>query len=398
MEKHNIPQRYHFPSPGFLRYWQHGHGKHLAKVIDGNFPEETEIRKLTPLLMQADEQADRVIREVMLVDGFRKTHAWIEEGLPDPEAEGIPEALREIIRFTLTQPGWLDQQKLEAGARLCRRSGVKGFLVLRNYCLMGGYESSAINKPLIFTEALKKGAAKRTAETTEFWVKVTGENALSDPAGGLRECLIVRLMHAYARVSILDNPDWKTESWGIPVNQWDMIATNLGFSVVFLDGIRLLGINPASEETEGLFHFWKYVGYLLGIPAHLLPENEADAVRALYSWTITQPPADDDTKALAQALMNEPLTSDFLKKEWQKKRFLQVHLAYNYYFLGKDSCTTMGLPVKGWTIYPFMLRNLTRIREMASRFSLRSYEKSVRRNRKQQEKIAFFFLKGHGRR
>jgi len=261
---------------------------------------------------------------------------------------------------------------------------------------MGGYESAAINKPLIFTEALKKGAAKRMAETTEFWVKVIGEHALVEIVG-LKECLIVRLMHAYARESILKRSDWKTEEWGQPLNQWDMLATNLGFSIVFLDGLRLLGMKPSPEEVEGLFHFWKYVGYLLGIPEYLLPENEEDAIRSLYSWTITQPPADEDTKSLAIALMNEPLTSNYPEKSWQKKRIVQVHLGYNYFFLGKESCEAMGLPVKGWTIYPAILRLFTRLQEFINGLSHGAMKRSVLKNRRIQEKIAFVFLKGHGR-
>ena len=204
-------------------------------------------------------------------------------------------------------------------------------------------------------------------------------------------------MHAYARVSILKGEGWKTEEWGEPLNQWDMVATNLGFSIVFLDGLRLLGTDPSSEETAGLFHFWKYTGYLLGIPPEHLPENEEDAIRALYSWTITQPPADEDTKALARALMNEPLTSNYPVKSWQKKRVVQVHLAYNYFFLGRKSCEVMGLPVKGWTIYPAMLRSATRLQELLNRSSEKAQERSIAKNRRQQERIAFVFLKGYGK-
>ncbi len=54
---------------------------------------------------------------------------------------------------------------------------------------MGGYESSAINKPLIYTQALKKGAAKRMAETVEFWVHVTGEDAMQRDGIGFKSAI-----------------------------------------------------------------------------------------------------------------------------------------------------------------------------------------------------------------
>jgi len=389
-----IPKRYYFPSPGFTSYWNKGRGRKLAEKIARNFPTEDEIRAKIPWLFEIDQLADAVIREVMIPHGYPKTIQWIDQGLKGQNTSGIPQILMELLGFSTTKPHWLDLEKVEIGAKLCRRSGTRGFMVLRNYCLMGGYESSAINKPLIFTGALKKGAAKRTTETTDFWVKVIAERALEEPLLGIRECILIRLMHAYARVSILQRTDWKTEEWGEPLNQWDMIATNLGFSLVFLDGIQSLGIRPKPEEIPGLFHLWKYIGYLLGIPAEYLPETEEEAIRELYAWTINQPPADADTKEFARALMLEPYTSNFPKKDWQKKRAVQVHLSYNYYFLGSESCKAMGLPVKGRTIYPFLFRNITRLQEWWYSTSKRAFEKGVKNRRKNQEHIAHLYLQG----
>lgn len=346
------------------------------------------------MLFHVDELADRVIREVMMVDGFHQTMAWIDNYLSGKKKSKIPQILIELLDFSVKRPDWVNTEKIEKGARLCRRSGTRGFMVLRNYCLMGGYESAAINKPLIFTGALKKGAAKRTSETTDFWVKVVDENALENPETGIKECVKIRLMHAYARVSILQGTDWRKDDWGEPLNQWDMMATNLGFSLVFLDGIRSLGISPSQNEVEGLFHFWKYVGYLLGIPSKVLPDTEEEAIRELYAWTITQPPADADTQELAKALMLEPMTTKFPTKLWQKKRFVQVHLAYNYFFLGKNSCEAMGLPVKGWTIYPALLKFITKIQEAYYKTSERAFARGVESRRKEQVKIANLYLNG----
>ena len=387
------PSRFYFPSPGFTRYWNEGRGKKLAEKIDRKFPTEIEIQQKIPWLFEIDELADNVIREVMIPLGYSKTMQWINQGLQG-KTEDIPQILIELLEFSLQKPNWLDLEKVETGAKLCRRSGTRGFMVLRNYCLMGGYESSAINKPLIFTGALKKGAAKRTTETTDFWVKVVGERSLETPQFGIKECILIRLMHSYARVSILNSSDWKREEWGEPLNQWDMIATNLGFSLVFLDGIRSLGVNVKPEEVEGLFHLWKYIGHLLGIPAHLLPITEKEAIKELYAWTITQPPADADTQELAKALMLEPYSSNFPAKQWQKKRVVEIHLGYNYFFLGAESCNAMGLPIKGWTFYPAMLKNITRIQEWYYNTSKNAFEKGVKNRRKQQEKVAKLYLEG----
>ncbi len=93
-------------------------------------------------------------------------------------------------------------------------------------------------------------------------------------------------------------------------------------------------------------------------------------------------------------MMLEPMTTKFPTKLWQKKRFVQVHLAYNYYFLGEKSCEAMGLPVKGWTMYPAMLRLITKAEEAYFSISKKAFEKGVKRRRNQQVKIANLYLKG----
>lgn len=392
-----IPSRFYYPSPGFAIYWKSGNGKKLAEKLNGTFPEKAEIDQFVPWLFETDQLADRVIREVYQVHGFRQADQWINDLLNGEQAADIPASLQQILSQTTSKPSWLDEELLEKGAALCRRSGSLGLMVLRNYCLMGGYESSAINKPLVFTGALKKGAAKRLTETTEFWVKIVGESAITSPQKGLKECLKIRLMHAYARVSILEEGKWQEADWGAPLNQWDMLATNLGFSIIFLDGLRRLGMSPTESEIQGLFHFWKYVGFLLGTPETVFPETESEAIRAIYAWTITQAPADADTIALALALSLEPVDGPFPAKNWQKRLVYKTHLGYNWYFLGKTSCETMQLPATAWRFFPPVQCFFVRLGQTFVLRSEKSYKRSVQRNRKAQTKVVNAYLESHGR-
>jgi hypothetical protein len=391
-----IPNRFTYPSPGFDFYWKHGRGRKMIRKLD-SIPEIKEIEQRIPLLLEFDQLADEVVRETYLKLGYQQTELLLntifESGIDAvPEA---PECLKKLFREVTTVPEWLDWEKVEQGSAFCRRSGPFGLIVLRNYCLMGGYESAAINKPLIFTGALKKGDAKRIAETTEFWVAITNKNALKENENGFKHAVKVRLLHAYARVSVRQVPEWNNQAWGEPLNQWDMIATNLGFSLVFMEGLKNLGLKPRKNEIEGLFHLWKYVGFLLGIPPQFLSDTEEQAIAELYKWTITQPPADDDTKALAQALMNEPYNVSFPKYNWQKRLVLNVHLAYNHFFLGKRSCYEMGLPKSSLRFLPYLVPIMRFIPEAITHSSKRSYDKRVKSGRKKQEHIKDLFLEGH---
>jgi len=389
------PTRVVYPSPGFEHYWKYGSGKKMLSAIE-RVPNKAEIDQQVPQLLEYDALADRVINEVYGTLGFRQANALLDQLLQEgiDASSDIPESLRLLLEEVFATPEWVDRRLLEVGATFCRRSGTMGFLVLRNYCLMGGYESAAINKPLIFTEALQKGAPKRIAETVEFWVNATGENALQPGHIGFNNAIHIRLMHAYARVSILKSPKWETPSWGIPLNQWDMVATNLGFSWVFMDGLKKLGFRPTEEETAGVLHLWKYIGFLLGIPPTYLPDTASDAIEALYKWTITQPPSDADTKALATSLMNEPFQIAFPKRQWQKKLVVNIHLSYNQFFLGKRSCASIGLPAVRLNAYPYLVAFINRIKEGKVHQWKSSYHKSVQRGRKNQEKVKDLFMKG----
>lgn len=393
-----IPARFAFPSPGFSWYWQQASGRKMLKKL-GRTPLEEEIAQNIPLLFQVDELADRVVEEVYEKLGFQPANALLEQffhqGLM--AKTDFPASMAALFAEVDAAPLWLDYDLLEEGAAFCRRAGALALIVLRNFCLMGGYESSAINKPLIFTGALKKGAAKRMAETIEFWVNVTGKNAMQRGGIGFQSALKVRLMHAWARVSIRRMPEWQNQIWGHPLNQWDMLATNLGFSLVFMDGLQKLGFRPTEREFLGVLHLWKYLGFLMGIPPKILPDTEKQAISALYQWTMSQAPADGDTRALAAALLNEPLKASYPSRNWQKKLLIQTHLSYNHFFLGEKSCQTMGLPPTPLKWYPYPVAAINRGVELLVQSSPRVYQKLENLGRKQQENLKTLFLRSHGK-
>jgi ER-bound oxygenase mpaB/B'/Rubber oxygenase, catalytic domain len=388
-----MPTRYIFPSPGFHHYWYEGHGQ-LMRARLAQVPDPAEIALEVPRLFEGDPLADAVIQEVYFKQGIKAANALVEAILENgitatPDA---PACLQALFAEVDVVPAWVDAEKLAIGARFCQRSGSLGLIVLRNYCLMGGYESSAINKPLIATGALKKGAAKRMAETVEFWVNATGDNALQRNEIGFKNTIKVRLMHAFARVSVQREPTWDTQAWGVPINQWDMVATNLGFSLAFMDGLRSLGFQPSPEEVLGLLHFWKYIGHLLGISPAYLPDDELQAITELYKWTITQPPADPDTQLLAWALFDEPMHSKYLRFKWAKRILCKTHLAYSYFFLGERSCRALGLPKTKLKFYPLTVRFVKRLHEFGNQRSGRIFRFSVRLGRRSQVNIMNIFL------
>jgi hypothetical protein len=59
---------------------------------------------------------------------------------------------------------------------------------------------------------------------------------------------------------------WDIKTYGVPINQEDMIATQCAFSANVLDVISRNSWFPLSaEEEDAYIHLWRYIGYLIGI-------------------------------------------------------------------------------------------------------------------------------------
>src|SRR5690606_6100879 len=145
---------------------------------------------------------------------------------------------------------WVDWTRVDRAGKLFFRSGPAGGITLGAKSLVGGYCSPGGNKPLAFSGALESQVSRRLAETGRFVVATNTAGALRPGGEAWAITLRVRLMHAQVRRLLLRSGRWRSELWGAPINQHDMAATSLLFSVVFLSGLRELGVPVTREEAE----------------------------------------------------------------------------------------------------------------------------------------------------
>lgn len=338
----HIPKRFTINTTSFKYYWEQGIGVSLLAQL-GYQPDINKANAYIPYLFNGDALFDQLVKDFHLKIGFPNAQQAIKNyfhQIKDAHTSFLTEFFSQID----FAPSWFNKESMAHGILLSQRSGVPGLISLRDYCLMGGYESAAINKPLIGTGALKKGAAKRLTDTVTFWVDLTADPNLTANPQALYVIFETRCIHSYARVMLQEKTNWNTNDWGVPINQWDMLATNLGFSLVFMTGLKNMNFNISEAEQLGVMDLWRYVGYLLGIPETLLPTNITEAIEHLYYWTMTQSPGDQDSIQLALALHKEPLMVRNLKYQWQKELLYQLHLYFNYHLLGHYSCKLLQLP------------------------------------------------------
>lgn len=307
-------------------------------------------------LTRGDPPMDRVV-DWMAGEGLGKTKPLFDRALEEgidavPDA---PPALRELFALLDRRPDWVDESLIEEGVRASGITGLSGMRALRDLGLLAGYQASAINRTLVLTGALKRGPQKRLAETTKWWVDCTRPGGLGRFAPGFKTTLQVRLIHALVRRQVQRLPEWDASYYGLPVNQGDMHATYLGFSVIFLLGSRLLGIPLRQAEAEAVMHLWRYIGWLMGIEEPWLHRSENAGRIALYQNLLAQAPPDESSKALGQPLMDEPLQRHYPNLGWLRGRFNRaMHLSIARAFIGRAGLRALGLPDSTLPWYPVL--------------------------------------------
>lgn len=318
-------------------------------------PSDAEWTRLGQALLEGDPLADDVVRYFQQV-GHRAGWGEMQQATAGRWHE-LPHnsAVRALFARCAQTPDWLDEQALRRGAAVIARSGKTGMRVLRDFGLMAGYQASAINQTLVKTGALEKGAQRRVAETTKWWMDCTAEDGVLPGHTGFNTTLKVRVIHALMRANLSQRDDWDTAYLGLPVNQLDMQVTWLAFSVMFLIGQRVLGVPVSKAEAADVMQLWRYIGWLMGVDEKHLCASEYAGRIALYRNLLSQAQADDTTVQLAQALADEPLQRYYGEFQWLRSHWdKQVHLSIIRLFVGAKGMRALGL--SRWVLpwYPLL--------------------------------------------
>lgn len=327
---------------------------------DRREPTEDEWRALGEGLLAGDPLADQ-LAAWMQTSGMRQ--AWeqvnlaIEQGL-HAVAKPSPE-LRAFFEHVEKRPDWVDEALMDHGARVSGLGGRAGMRGLAVTGLMAGYQLAAVNQTLLATGALEKGAARRIAETTKWWIDVTEPGAMARTGAGFKSTLRVRIIHAVVRAHVGRQPTWDWADLGIPVSQTDMQATYLGFSTVYLLALKLVGVPVSPADKAAVMHLWRYIAWVNGVDEsrlHDLHEGERSGLQLLYKNLLSQRMADADSARLAQALADEPLHRHYPRWGWLQgrvNRSMQLSLAR--LCMGNETLRALGLPV--WTLpwYPVLM-------------------------------------------
>jgi len=313
------------------------------------------VDRMGALLGASDPLADAAV-ECLSGRSADERERWVDQALQG-EPRSLPAGLRAFRQELSALPFWADLHRARRGGEVLLRAGFFGGIVLGFRCLVAGYCSPAGNKPLAFSGRLREAAPRRLSETSRFVSLVYQPGSFAPGAPGWVAAARVRLMHAQIRRLLRQSPRWDFSAWGEPINQVDMAGTTLLFSLVLVDGLRMLGFRIAQEECEEVLHLWRIGGWLLGVDSELLCATEPEA-RVLWEMLeATQELPDADSAALATALLEAPLhEAGSAEERARAERFLPVAYGIGRYLIGDRHADALGYPRTPWRLAAPALR------------------------------------------
>ena len=206
-----------------------------------------------------------------MLEDMAKNDSVVPEDLPDQ----MSSFMKSELSFEFSEE---DIKMFNRSNEIWREYGMKFCFVLFFRSLPYTYMAEKPANVLRITKLLITQPERRIIETAQFVFDVMDKNWWEPDKRGLLTAIKVRLMHSAMRHVILadtDNP-WNN-SWGKPISQEDIVATNQTFSLEFFKGLALIGEELPKADQEAWFYTWKRIGQIMGVQDELVCADVEEA-------------------------------------------------------------------------------------------------------------------------
>jgi hypothetical protein len=223
-----------------------------------------------------DPLADPAVLELVKAPEIvQQINAWqiIPENLP----QELPEPVQKYLEFYQKPFVGLDTQKIKRAQGFFSQNGNRYLALLGFYSLPYCYAFADGAKVLYRSKRIMSNPGERLFETASFIIDSFEPGTFLENNKALLTLAKVRLVHGFARHFIEKHDKSWNPQWGRPINQEDMIGTNLAFSFLVIRGFRKLGKPLSVKEAEDLLYYWKVMGHYLGIDISFWPETLKEA-------------------------------------------------------------------------------------------------------------------------
>lgn len=293
---------------------------------------------------QGDPLADTTITEIFADGRVERVNALFRDFDQNFERppEDLPPALHHYLVESATLPAWADKARYERGNDLLGRYAPQ--LVVGMLCasLTTCYVCVDASRVLGLSQRLNDYGYRRIMETAQFVLDIFDEGALEPTGYGMRSIQKIRLLHATIRYHVRQDPRW-SPTWGVPVNQEDMVMTMLTNSILGLQALERLGVDLEDDQKESFVHVWNVAGHLLGIDARLLPDTYQDGEALLAKILVRHQGASETGRMLTRTLLT------VLAEVIPGKVLDGMPATLIRYFVGDKIADMLAVPAADWT-------------------------------------------------
>lgn len=316
-----------------------------------------------------------------------------------PLPSDTPAQLREFFAQTYawcdhcrqpSLPAWVDRDRIVRGQKVFMERMMPSVLVLLCKSLPESYATAGATKVLNISGELLTHTYHRLMGTLQLLIDVSSPQSFERAGTALLNGQQMRLLHAGVRSKVAPRVLERRGGYaaylaryGVPINQEDMLATIMAFSLLIVRGWRRLGIPVTRQEAEDYYYVWRVFAHLMGIHPPDEPDNDCHLPKdlaeaaAFYEafrrrhfvgathwagdWLTQSETQNPDGVAIAQRHL-QMLATVLPQGE---SRFLALeHVAQIYIetLIGEEGCARVGLaPLPGHRLLRLLLIHVPRI-------------------------------------
>jgi ER-bound oxygenase mpaB/B'/Rubber oxygenase, catalytic domain len=316
---------------------------------------------------RADDMLNLVLQDGEAEEALRQKIFRVMDSNDEKPVEATFPVLANFFEASESLPSDIDADRLRRGEDVFSRCAFDGALALLAKSLPEGYQAPNLGKILMLSGDLQSHTYRRLLATLQTVVNVSTYGGFQPGGRAVITAQKLRLLHAgIRRIARRNLPDFEA-TYGVPVNQEDLLATVIGFSLLVIQGWEIHSVPITQDEKEDYLYLWMTYARMMGIhPPYdhrstaYIPTDVADA-EAFYAAYQRRHyvAADVNPQGVALARANLQMLKDLVPTPLKLIGFGLLPRILMYDLMGGAACAALAIPrVPAHGLVKLILRGL----------------------------------------
>ncbi|MGY6559158.1 MAG: oxygenase MpaB family protein [Nitritalea sp.] len=285
----------------------------------------------------ADAAVEALLAQPACIEEINAANSWWETAPPH-----WPEPLKALHTAFRERPFPLEEAAIREAQAFFYRQHAWYLSLLGLYSLPYCYAFADGAQVLVRSKRITEDIGTRLTETALFVLNSFKPGSFLEDQEVLLTLWRVRLIHAFSRYFIRRYArDWQPE-WGTPINQEDLIGTNLAFSLIVVRGMVKVGEHPGEKTYRALLHYWKVIGYYLGLDVETYWSEDPKEMFQLEKRIRQR-----NLRASAAGKVLMDALQGYYRTQFQDATLLALSQQLLRFFMGEEAADAVGLPKTG---------------------------------------------------